>query len=287
MATNINNITNVNSVFTNLEASKLDSEYFLKKYEISFSNIEALDQADIFLVGNDHFSETDQRNLGLFISYVAKLYPLTIFLEGTASLKEIEATEYLASSLNLDFSTAKEIRFYGWDANNLLERMGNAPATAALLLKLMDETEDRILTIMKEIESLCPGFWNIAKNEISNLLFSMPIDLLNKISTLMNMKDKLEEQMQFLQKELNKGIADEQKAKQTFPDRTQAMVATLRYLRQLQAEGKLRRKIIIIAGSEHLKTKEANLNIKEYCLDLLYEELKFQKAAVMIPNSYS
>ena len=97
----------------------------------------------------------------------------------------------------------------------------------------------------------------------------------------MNRLSQLRVSLSDVQMKLSADVITARQVRETFPDRTAAMISTIKSVRQWIDRG-MSARTVFVAGSAHLSTLEEDLAETEYCLDTLYEELRKHKVAVVI-----
>lgn len=136
----------------------------------------------------------------------------------------------------------------------------------------------KILGMNYVLKTLYPNCWSSSLEEQDVEIFSLE---------LQKIKDWLQQlriPLLDAQMELTKGLESKGQIRETFPYRTAAMSSTIRSIGQWIGRG-MQEKPVLIAGAAHVETRERNRGQKEYCLDVLYEELRNHKVAVISQNN--
>lgn len=255
---------------------ELDSFPALEKYKFIYKNVEDFNEADFYLVGQNHTFKTCQKWRGNLINRLGIHHRVIVLVEGSPSMKNItDNFDFFMQEFCIHPSLKEKISFIGWDAENLNEEMGNCPRLHCWLLEEDIDCMNMIEELTQKINKLCP--------ELSNeKLFQLNIEDLKTVLDLTEKLKKIENWQKKVQRELERGCATEEKAKQTFPQRTLNMINTLSEIQYLIDSGQFVGKVVLACGAEHVRTATKNIDIEEYKLDKLYQFLIQLKALVMI-----
>lgn len=245
----------------------------LKEYDIVYITPGLnLEEIDCFLLGEEHEVPQLWELNGAFIQAVSDLHPI-VYKEGISSMEELTLSEKekYCQKLKLPSST----KIFGWDASD--EVRGLSIAGAGLVELNLAATRKKIEESLKDIEEYKATIrdMNSLKIPVGYAAANMCRTAIEKSTELIEL---LHKQERFLKMYFDKGIKEIRNSiRSTFPDRTKAMVATLKKL------GGTTSKVFFIAGVFHLRSSPI-CSGAGYDLNSMYEELIHHKAAILIPK---
>src|SRR6202030_4637650 len=112
--------TTTSTTATTTTTSSLSFDSFNEKYtQKKFYNVERLDQANKFLLADQHGDKKSNPTNGEFVSFLASQFRVILFVEGSECMEEIldETTiEEIMKTVRIDLTVRHKMHFFGWDA---------------------------------------------------------------------------------------------------------------------------------------------------------------------------
>ncbi|KAF3361764.1 hypothetical protein PHSC3_001715 [Chlamydiales bacterium STE3] len=268
------------------------SEYLSPYKEFKRFNVQSPEDASIYLVAEEHSDQESHIMQASLINYLASQGPVIVLHEGLES-GEILGDEFKDGILNirlLDPSYKNNITVVGWDVSEeLLRSIGTPEHALDQIAKNVLETESESRILSQKINEIAPGILkaHLDKNIKFNIFITLEAEKRKLLSELITEWARVNEiVIDGMQKynELKKNSIKEGAIKKTFPQRTEAMISSLRQIDTIKKNlGFGDVKVVLIAGIKHLKTDKEDIDSPNHDLSNLYVELEKHKSVILIP----
>lgn len=286
---------------------------FLNKYDCSLFNVSTADEADIFLLGEDHNSISCKTLNGSLVSGLAKSYTVTLFLEGEPSMLALDVSKFVSIIKNMPLDSPSPLfentimkgksiiqsipllppetllcakQVFGWDMKDMDKLNGRDPKLQEKLLQLKALQEEQIRNYTEQMGLLLNEFqFDLTEQGgTENPPYPLANKAMNAFSRLFYEREQVESELEKTKQILAEKVLTLDLIQSTFQKRTQAMISTLQKISILLEHKVFIGKMVFISGVMHLKTAKTNSERPEYNLDSFFNEIKNHKAAILIPK---
>ncbi len=263
-----------------------------QKFEVIASyNVDKLEDARFFFLGEKHEQHRYQRPNGHLTSALAARQRIAQFVEGSTSMVPVRDPQEIANCkryLLIDDIAMNNIQFFGWDMDEKVhaqtleavwdpEKDGpkeSCQDKVKVLNASINEHNQILVSIIPEFPPYLLHFkaaddLMMKFGEFTVAFFNLPADEYQKfLSTFTKLKDLLIER-------------DAEHIKKHMPVRTISAASTVQKVAQLQAERKFPLIAVFQLGLEHLQRKREE---EEFSLEIFYNEIAKHRAIVLFPK---
>lgn len=267
---------------------------FLPEYEIVYQKFTGHSHPTTILLGETHTSAEHRTLNGRLITHIASIFPKTfVLLEGLPSGERIVDTDEkrsISRTFFIEERVFNKIEFQGWDgSNDVLNRCGYPTYLLQEMRNNRKSLREQLKQLYQNIKTLRSHF--IATEE---RMMNMSDDEFNTLEELLEtsltqaglLKMELQNKIKLIDSIFAKGPATDDRIRETFQARTDAMVNTLTAIENMRRDGQMIGPTILIAGEYHLRTPVELATTPQYNLDPLYRQLEIQSSSiVLIPKT--
>ena len=272
-----------NSVHREMDVSHLDDYHVFKLYNISHP----LD-ADFIFLGETHYDEEVSSSHGHLLSFLALSQPINLVLEGHPLMEKLnfKFCDTVFRKYDIKSYLQENITCYGWDihTDELLEKH-NSPAFVCKLQHMLEQNYQQYENIDKILHLQFPEFFEAFRVDSEKYLLSLDLEHRHFLCTLLKNQMDLSEKQQKIVDLLNKPILSDDFLENNERSRKESHLLAIRSMNTKLANGEITGKVVFIQGACHLRLNEDLKNRGDlFSLELLYQELRNHKAAILIHN---
>jgi len=236
--------------------------------------VEGAGASRVFCLGEIHGNSQVQMENGAFISRLAQVYKIALFVEGKAHEVSEEAQIFFKEYLQIDPSITGNVSIFGWDIDSEKD-----PTWLRFteLSKTQEEVDEQTRACERqlclEIDQLVHTHLDAATRPYLELLEEV-------LSSNFDKKIFFQEQLKILVRKQIDLIEQQQLcSREMYPRRTAAMCNTLDKITSLLGTMDL---FVIVAGAGHFRLNhEGDENFELYSF---YEKLSASPAMVLLPH---
>jgi len=223
--------------------------------------VEGAGASRIFCLGESHNNSQIQMENGSFISRLAKVYKIALFVEGRAHEVPEEDQIYFKEYLQINPSLTGNVAIFGWDIDSKKDPIW---LRCTELFKMKNEVDEQIIAGKRQV---CSD--EVLSSNLDNKNFLLEqIKIQEQLNILGAQRLDLLEQLQLCSREM-------------YPRRTAAMRNALDKITSLLGTMDL---FVIVAGAAHLRLKQSSEGDENFELYSFYEKLSASPAMVLFPN---
>lgn len=266
---------------------------FLTSYrEFCRFNIQSPKEASLYLLGEIHTDSFCLNTQAELIHFLASQGPVIILFERLPAGEILSHSRKKAFFENRRLNLKDDISVAGWDVSDrLINSIGTSPLYLEEIVKNVLHGENQSIKLFTAINKIAPG---VLKNRLEadnidvEIFLNSEFQVCRQVTEWIETLGKTNDFISYWMKKFvlaKKNPFRPAQCTKTFPLRTAAMVSTLQQLDSIKRRLNVTEaKVVLIAGSFHLKTDREDFHDHHYDITPLYKELLNHKSIIYIPT---